>query len=148
MKPNSYVLTQSQNEHDVGTIVYACAKCDYGCASDDTRHTGRKHISVTLDPDGDYPFFTVQVTHLAPHNQEPMKSYATATAPVQDFNVHYLIVKGGLGSGILKLFKDRDALETYLAEIDVIDMSHGGATLSAKDIENALSVEQILNGDH
>lgn len=42
-----------------GTVVYACAKHDYGLARDDTRMTGIVHISVTLDPDGDYPFFTV-----------------------------------------------------------------------------------------
>lgn len=42
-----------------GTIVYACAKHDYGLSSDDTRMTGVRHISVTLNEDGDYPFFTV-----------------------------------------------------------------------------------------
>jgi hypothetical protein len=42
-----------------GTIVYACAKHDYGLARDDTRMTGTPHISVTMRPDGDYPFFTV-----------------------------------------------------------------------------------------
>ena len=41
-----------------GTTVYRCSKPDYGCASDDTRHTGIAHISLTLDPTGDYPFFT------------------------------------------------------------------------------------------
>ena len=41
-----------------GTIVYACAKHDYGCASDDTRITGVEHISLSLKEDGDYPFFT------------------------------------------------------------------------------------------
>ena len=42
-----------------GTTVYRCNKPDYGCASDDTMMTGVPHISVTLDPSGDYPFFTV-----------------------------------------------------------------------------------------
>lgn len=42
-----------------GTIVYSCAKHDYGLADDDTRLTGIRHVSVTLNPDGDYPFFTV-----------------------------------------------------------------------------------------
>lgn len=41
-----------------GTTVYACSKPDYGCANDDTRHTGVEHVSLTLDPTGDYPFFT------------------------------------------------------------------------------------------
>jgi hypothetical protein len=42
-----------------GTIVFACAKHDYGLARDDTRMTGVPHISVTMKSDGDYPFFTV-----------------------------------------------------------------------------------------
>jgi hypothetical protein len=42
-----------------GTVVYASAKHDYGLADDDTRITGVRHISVTLNSDGDYPFFTV-----------------------------------------------------------------------------------------
>ena len=42
-----------------GTIVYPCAKPDYGLAGDDTRMTGVCHVSVTLNHDGDYPFFTV-----------------------------------------------------------------------------------------
>lgn len=47
-----------------GGIVYQCTKHDYGCASDDTRATGFMHISVTLDPTGDYPFFTIPVRNL------------------------------------------------------------------------------------
>lgn len=57
----SYVLlTDSQIEPLAvkGTKVYRCKGHDYGCASDDTRITGRQHISLTLDPTGDYPFFT------------------------------------------------------------------------------------------
>lgn len=41
-----------------GTIVFVCTKHDYGCANDDTRATGKHHTSMTLDPEGDYPFFT------------------------------------------------------------------------------------------
>jgi hypothetical protein len=49
-----------------GTIVYDCKSHDYGLADDDTRFTGIKHKSVTLDPTGDYPFFTVPVRDLEP----------------------------------------------------------------------------------
>jgi len=42
-----------------GTICYDVSKWDYGCSSDDTRHTGIEHVAVTLNADGDYPFFTV-----------------------------------------------------------------------------------------
>lgn len=54
------MLTDSQINPDAvkGTIVYKAAKADYGCASDDTAMTGIPHISVSLKPDGDYPFFT------------------------------------------------------------------------------------------
>lgn len=54
------LLTDSKIESEAraGVIVYACVKHDYGCASDDTRITKRKHVSLTLKEDGDYPFFT------------------------------------------------------------------------------------------
>ncbi|MNO13135.1 hypothetical protein D3C76_27610 [compost metagenome] len=41
-----------------GTFAYACTKYDYGSASVDTHITGRKHVSLSLKEDGDYPFFT------------------------------------------------------------------------------------------
>lgn len=47
-----------------GTIVYDSMKPDYGLANDDTRFTGVMHISVTLNEDGDYPFFTVPLSDL------------------------------------------------------------------------------------
>lgn len=50
----------------VGMTVYECAKYDYGLARDDTNFTGIHHISVTLDPTGDYPYFTVPVDSLEP----------------------------------------------------------------------------------
>jgi hypothetical protein len=51
-------------EVKAGTTVYDCHMYDYGCANDDTRFTGIEHTSVTLDPAGGYPFFTVPVTDL------------------------------------------------------------------------------------
>lgn len=47
-----------------GDIVYECTKHDYGLANDDTRATGVLHTSVTLDENGDYPFFTIPVHNL------------------------------------------------------------------------------------
>ena len=44
---------------EAGTICYPFRGYDYGLASDDTRYSGREHISVTLDPDGGIPSFTV-----------------------------------------------------------------------------------------
>ena len=53
-----------ESEAVEGTIVYGTIKNDYGMANDDTRMTGREHISVTLKSDGDYPLFTVPLDHL------------------------------------------------------------------------------------
>lgn len=60
------LLKDSQVKSSVkaGTIVYRCAKYDYGLANDDTRLTGIQHTSVTLKPDGDYPCFTVPTADL------------------------------------------------------------------------------------
>lgn len=51
--------SQIRKEVKAGAIVYRCIGWDYGCANDDTRITGIEHTSVTLDPAGAYPFFTV-----------------------------------------------------------------------------------------
>jgi hypothetical protein len=59
-----YKLLQERFEHEAGTIVYDSTKHDYGLSRDDTNATGVYHISVTTNPDGDYPFFTVPVDHL------------------------------------------------------------------------------------
>ena len=61
-----YKLKEDRFEHPAGTVVCKC-KCkghDYGCSNDDARFTGMDHISVTLDPMGDYPFFTVPTHQL------------------------------------------------------------------------------------
>lgn len=54
-----YKTLKARFGNPAGTIVYDCTGCDYGCSSDDTRCTGVMHVSVTLDPTGDYPFFTI-----------------------------------------------------------------------------------------
>lgn len=47
-----------------GTIVYDFIQHDYGLANDDTRMTGVKHVSVTLDKHGVGQSFTVPETAL------------------------------------------------------------------------------------
>ncbi|TPG59983.1 hypothetical protein [Ewingella americana] len=47
-----------------GTVVYDLRGPDYGCANQDTQNTGIKHISVTLDPTGDYPGLSVSMYDL------------------------------------------------------------------------------------
>lgn len=59
--PQAYEMLSDSNIGEgikKGTTVYECVRHDYGCASDDTRITGVEHISVTVNDDGDYPFFT------------------------------------------------------------------------------------------
>lgn len=59
--PTKYrMLTDSKLEPKAtkGSIVYKCAKNDYGVSADDTRISGVQHISLSLTSDGDYPFFT------------------------------------------------------------------------------------------
>lgn len=46
--------------YPIGTICYEFNRYDYGLASDDTRATGKPHVSVTLNSDGDYPSFTIR----------------------------------------------------------------------------------------
>lgn len=55
---------KSNNKIKPGDIVYECVKCDYGCAADDSQMTGVHHISISLSPTGDYPFFTIPAKDL------------------------------------------------------------------------------------
>ena len=64
---NRYSLKFDRFGHKAGTVVYDPVVYDYGLASDDSRYTGIEHITVTLDPAGDYPVFTV-----ARHDVEPL----------------------------------------------------------------------------
>lgn len=67
MRPKRFkMLKHSAINHEAvaGVFVYACNKHDYSLASDDTRATGKPHRSVTLDPSGDYPFFTVPISDI------------------------------------------------------------------------------------
>lgn len=49
---------------EAGDSVYRCIRHDYGCSDDDTVMTGVKHVSVTKDPTGEYPFFTIPLADL------------------------------------------------------------------------------------
>ena len=62
--PKQYTLRRQRFTHPAGTVCYAARYHDYGCANDDTRSTGQDHTSVTLNPSGGYPFFTVPVDDL------------------------------------------------------------------------------------
>jgi hypothetical protein len=47
-----------------GSTVFQCWETDYGLSQDDTVTFGTMHISVTFDPDGGYPFFTIPLEDL------------------------------------------------------------------------------------
>ena len=64
MKPKKYVLLNDRFDNKAGTIVFKTRRNDFGCAVDDSRIEGVEHMSVTLNEDGDYPFFTVPVSGL------------------------------------------------------------------------------------
>lgn len=68
MQNKAYRLLTDRFDVPAGTLVFRSVRYDYGCANDDTRVTGVKHISVTRNPDGDYPFFSVPVTSLESTN--------------------------------------------------------------------------------
>lgn len=48
----------------LGQTVYEFVHEDYGLASNDSRYMGVKHTSVTLDPIGGYPCFTIPIEDL------------------------------------------------------------------------------------
>ena len=60
----AYILTKPRFEYKKGTVVYDYNGYDYGLSNDDTYDSGIDHISVTVDPKGSTPFFTVPVTSL------------------------------------------------------------------------------------
>lgn len=67
MNPKQFRITKSgTNCKDLpaGTLCYDFLMHDYGLASDDTRITGIPHVSVTLDPKGGYPSFTIVAADL------------------------------------------------------------------------------------
>jgi hypothetical protein len=54
-----FKLLKEHDGHAPGTIIYRAKGYDYGLAADDTRMTGKPHSSMTMEPSGDYPSFTV-----------------------------------------------------------------------------------------
>ena len=66
LRPMRYKLRRDRFEYPAGTVVYRFHGADYGLAGEDRRATGVEHMSVTLSPSGDYPFFTVPVTDVEP----------------------------------------------------------------------------------
>jgi hypothetical protein len=55
-----------------GDTVFYCTGPDYGCATDDTVMTSIHHVSVTRDPTGAYPFFTIPREDIARAERESL----------------------------------------------------------------------------
>ena len=64
------VLVDSKLESaaKAGTVVYEFTGYDYGLARDDTRFSGIRHISVTLNENGERPCFTIPFYDLEEFN--------------------------------------------------------------------------------
>lgn len=63
-QPRRYILRKDRHIDGTflalrGRIVFEYLRDDYGLAHHDTRASGIRHIAVTLDPEGGFPFFTV-----------------------------------------------------------------------------------------
>jgi hypothetical protein len=58
-KPTQDRLKADRFEHPAGTICYLLQGWDHGLSSNDERKTGVKHMTMTLDPNGGPPGFTV-----------------------------------------------------------------------------------------
>ena len=54
-----YRLLHDRFGHKANEIVYRFHGPTYGLVSDDIRWTGKDHIAVTFNPEGEGPFFTV-----------------------------------------------------------------------------------------
>ena len=67
----AFQLLKDRFGHAAGTIIYEAKGYDYGLASDDARAFGVPHTSMTIEPSGDYPFFTVPDSDFAPVEQVP-----------------------------------------------------------------------------
>ena len=63
-KPTKYRMLANRFDHKAGTIVYSGIKYDYGLANDDSIWYGTLHISVSLNENGDYPYFTIPIDDL------------------------------------------------------------------------------------
>lgn len=61
----AFKLLRARFEVPEGATIYKATGYDYGLASDDARFTGVPHTSMTLNPSGDYPSFTVPNTDFA-----------------------------------------------------------------------------------
>ena len=129
----AYVLTKDYHTSPsakAGTVVYELCKADYGLSRDDTVATGVHHVSVTLDPTGDYPFFTYpshllkEVTEVDKDNKQLMiegKVYAgelSNARPCFQFGTsrEYRTIKGYCHKDLKNRGFDRGDIRTSVVE--------------------------------
>lgn len=61
-------LERGNKTYSKGTVVYSYDGYDYGLSYDDSQVSGDPHVSVTLNKNGDAPFFTTPVDYLDPYS--------------------------------------------------------------------------------
>lgn len=59
-----YRLTANRLGFAAGTLVYPCTVYDFGLAEWDSFNCNDEFISVSTQPDGSYPVFTVSTSEL------------------------------------------------------------------------------------
>lgn len=63
-----YILSHDRelvtSYYPAGTTVYEFLHTDFGLSEQESQFYGFEFVSVTLDPNGNYPSFTVPVAHL------------------------------------------------------------------------------------
>ncbi|BDU72329.1 hypothetical protein [Mesoterricola silvestris] len=59
MPMQTYKIKETYLDHPAGSTVYDLMDCDYGCSAEDSMDSGEDYAAVTLDPTGNYPFFTI-----------------------------------------------------------------------------------------
>jgi hypothetical protein len=78
-----YILREAHAGYPAGTVLFKLAFHDYGLAGDDTRATGVQHVSMTLNPTGDYPGHTFPESLLA--ESAGFAREAARTAPPYEY---------------------------------------------------------------
>jgi hypothetical protein len=66
MKGAFRTIGPSSQRHEIGTICYRLSGWDHGCAYSDSLQSGIAYVSMTLDPNGDYPGFSIPLQNLEP----------------------------------------------------------------------------------
>lgn len=119
--PYRVIKRGGANIQEVGAIVYRFIGHDYGLAREDTRHSDKLHVTVTLWPMGDGPFFTIPLECLEKGWGETLGTCFHATS---DHKRNMFCVDWKPSVPVLPSAEDLDAL----AEEERIKQATAGST--------------------